>query len=233
MATNDERHERDLDAGDFSTWLDQVLGAIAGENDAQVPCGTCTACCTSSQFVHIGPDETETLARIPAVLRFPAPRLPRGHVLLGYDEHGCCPMLVDGACSIYEHRPRTCRTYDCRVFPASGIEVDEPDKALIAARVRRWRFDHDTDGERRHDAVRAAAVYLTDHAGELPDDLAPTTATHHAVLAVEAHDAFLPPDRTDGTDATDGTQRPAPPVGRGPALDDVLVAITRRRPPRP
>ena len=38
---------------------------------------TCTACCTSSQFVHIEPDETDTLAHIPAALRFPAPGTAR------------------------------------------------------------------------------------------------------------------------------------------------------------
>ncbi len=77
-----------------------LQGAIRGERGSEVPCGSCTACCTSSQFVHIGPDETDTLARIPAALLFPAPRQPPGHVLLGYDERGHCPMLVDGRCSI-------------------------------------------------------------------------------------------------------------------------------------
>ncbi|HET7720760.1 MAG TPA: YkgJ family cysteine cluster protein, partial [Acidimicrobiales bacterium] len=101
-----------LPAGRFSTWLVRI--------GVDVPCGTCTACCTSSQFVHIGPDERDTLSRIPKALLFPAPGQPKGHVVMGYDERGHCPMFVDGACSIYEHRPRTCRTYDCRVFPAAG-----------------------------------------------------------------------------------------------------------------
>lgn len=137
--------------------------ALAGEADADVPCGGCTACCTSSQFVHIGPDEVDTLRHIPAVLLFPAPRMPKGHVLLGYDERGHCPMLVDGACSIYEHRPRTCRTYDCRVFPAAGVDAGEDGKEAIGRRVRRWRFDYPTEGDRgAHDAVRAAARFASD-----------------------------------------------------------------------
>jgi len=98
-----------LPAGRFSDWLVAVGRAIDGEQGSDVACGACTACCTSSQFVHIGPDETDALAHIPTALTFPAPGLPAGHVLLGYDERGHCPMLVDGACSIYEHRPRTCR----------------------------------------------------------------------------------------------------------------------------
>jgi Fe-S-cluster containining protein len=142
-------------AGDFSTWLDGMQAALRGEHDADVPCGSCTACCTSSQFVHIEPDETDALAHIPAALLFPAPRLPKGHVLLGYDERGHCPMLVGGRCSIYQHRPRTCRTYDCRVFPAAGLDADQP---AIAERVRRWRFAYPTALDRsRHDEVRRAA----------------------------------------------------------------------------
>ena len=34
-----------------------------------------------------------------------------------------------GGCSIYDHRPRTCRTFDCRVFAAAGVAVDA-DKPL-------------------------------------------------------------------------------------------------------
>src|SRR5262245_45885670 len=115
----------DLDGGDFSSWLATTQRAIRGDIDADVPCDGCTACCRSSQFVHIAPDETDTLAHIPPALLFPAPQMTRGHVVLGYDERGHCPMLADDGCSIYEHRPRTCRTYDCRVFAAAGVELDD------------------------------------------------------------------------------------------------------------
>jgi uncharacterized protein len=146
----------DLPAGDFSPWLDGMREALRGERDSDVPCAGCTACCTSAQFVHVAPDETDTLAHIPPALLFPAPRMPRGHVLLGYDERGHCPMLVDDRCSIYEHRPRACRTYDCRIFAATGVEVDD-DKPEIARRVRRWRFTFPTDADRaRRSEVRAA-----------------------------------------------------------------------------
>ena len=181
-----------LAAGDFSSWMTEVQGAIRGERVADVPCGGCTACCTSSQFVHIGPDETDTLAHIPPALLFPAPRLPRGHQLLGYDEQGHCPMLVAGRCSIYEHRPRTCRTYDCRVFPAADVVVDEADKAGIAQQVSRWRFSHPTAADRaQHDAVRAAATFLADRADRFPDGAGPRNPTELAVLAIEVHGSFL------------------------------------------
>jgi uncharacterized protein len=165
---------------------------LRGDRESAVPCGGCTACCTSAQFVHIAPDETDTLAHIPAALLFPAPGLPAGHRLLGYDEQGHCPMLVDNRCTIYEHRPRTCRTYDCRIFVAAGIDVGDADKAQIAQRVRRWRFSYqDESGLVRHAAVRAAAAFLAEHPDVLPGERAALSATERAVLAVEVHGAFL------------------------------------------
>jgi hypothetical protein len=195
----DAGHDPDLDAGEFSSWVGEMQGAIRGAGESVVPCAGCTACCTSSQFVHIGPDETDTLALIPAALLFPAPRMPRGHVLLGYDERGHCPMLVDNQCSIYEHRPATCRTYDCRIFPAAGVEVEGDDKALIALRARRWRFRFATRDDRvRRDAVRAAAAFVRGHTDVIPEERAPANATQLAVLAIEIHQAFLRNDEETG-----------------------------------
>ena len=190
---------RDLPAGDFSSWLAGMQQALRGRADSDVPCGTCTACCTSSQFVHIAPDEADALAHIPAELLFSAPRLPRGHVLMGYDQHGRCPMLIDQQCSIYAHRPRTCRTYDCRVLPAAGVELDEGEKVLISERTRRWRFSHPTALDRvQHDAIQAAAATLSDHRGQLPAGAVPMNATALAVLAVEMHESFLELDAQTG-----------------------------------
>lgn len=209
-----------VDAGEFGAWLDQFPGSVAGEHDADVPCGTCTGCCTSSQFIAIGPDETDALRRIPAALRFPAPGRPKGHVLLGYDERGHCPMLVDGACTIYEHRPRTCRTYDCRVFPAADLLPDEETKAAILERVRRWTFSYGgPDAEVRHDAVRAAAVAITGLAHTAPAGTVPSTTTHQAVLATEIHPLWL---ATDG--GTDELR-----VGE-PDATEIRAAIDARRP---
>ncbi|CAB4871162.1 unannotated protein [freshwater metagenome] len=186
-------HDHDaLEAGDFSVWLGQIQMAIRGEGESDVPCGDCTACCTASQFIHIGPDETDTLAHIPAPLLFPAPLLPRGHVLMGYDEHGRCPMLVDDRCSIYDHRPQTCRAYDCRVFVAAGVQADA-DKVLIVERARRWRFsfptllDHDL-----FQAVHAAAVHIRSRADESGAAGRPANNTQLAVAAIEQHERFLP-----------------------------------------
>ncbi len=163
----------------------------AGRADADVPCGECTACCRSSYFIHIAPDETAALRRIPAALRFPAPGRPKGHVLLGFDEDGRCPMLVDDRCSIYEDRPRTCRSFDCRVFAAAGLDPAEDGKPRIADRVRRWRFDVPTDADAGElAAVRAAAAFLRAHPESFPDG-APGRASDLAAAALAVHRLFL------------------------------------------
>jgi hypothetical protein len=132
---------------ELADWLVQLGRALDGEQDMDVPCGDCVACCTSSQFVLVEPADSAARSAIPAELLVPAPGLPDGHLLMGYDARGHCPMLVDGGCSIYEHRPRTCRTYDCRVFTASGVDpVDQPDIATAAAR---FELDGDPGLRRR------------------------------------------------------------------------------------
>ena len=191
-----------LDAGDFSAWLGSVLGAIRDHEPSAVPCDGCTACCTSSQFVHIDPDEADALAHVPAALLFPAPGRPRGHVLLGFDERGHCPMLVEGGCSIYEHRPRTCRTYDCRVFAATGIEPDGAQVA-IARRADRWRFgEADADGRAERAAVEAAVRSLDEGRTRLPTPV-PADPTQLAVLALDVHDVFLQRDEAGALSVVD------------------------------
>jgi Fe-S-cluster containining protein len=178
----------------------EIQPAIRSGGASVVPCGGCTACCTASQFIHIGPDEAKTRSLIPAELLFPAPRWPAGHVVLGYDERGHCPMLIDNRCSIYEDRPKTCRTYDCRIFPATGVAPDGDEKVLIARQALRWRFAFPSEADRvRFVAVRAAAAFLEEHADALAETAAPSTPTQRAVLAIEVHELFLGCDETGQT----------------------------------
>jgi Fe-S-cluster containining protein len=177
-----------VSAGPFLVWLGEIGAAIEGRGEADVACGECTACCRSGQFVLVGPEERDALAHIPAELLFPAPHLP-GHQVLGYDAEGRCPMLGERGCTVYEHRPRTCRTYDCRVFAASGVAADKP---LVAERASAWAFEHPTpEDASAHDAVRRAAAWLTEHADELPEQVRPPHPTAIAVLAVQIHAEFL------------------------------------------
>jgi Fe-S-cluster containining protein len=191
IAVADVTEQPTLPAGEFSSWLRNTRNAQAGDDGAEVPCGGCNACCKASYFIHIRPDETEALARIPKALLFPAPGLPRGNVVMGYDEHGHCPMLVDDNCSIYEQRPITCRRFDCRVFPAAGIATREDEKALVANRARRWKFSYPTESDRdQHSAVRAATKFLTERAECFPNGV-PNNSTQLAILAIKVYEVFL------------------------------------------
>jgi Fe-S-cluster containining protein len=176
--------ESRLDAGHLARWLADTRRVLAGQADAEVACRTCTACCRSSQFVHIGPDETDTLANIPRELLFPAPLMPRGYRVLGYDERGWCPMLTEAGCSIYEHRPRTCRMYDCRIFAATRVDLDDPDKQEIAVQSQRWDFSLAAAADRRERAAldRAARELATEWESSVD---APASATARAVLITQ------------------------------------------------
>jgi len=161
-----------------------------------VPCGECRGCCTSSLFIHVRPDESETLAVIPARLLVRAPGRPRGHTLLGFAEDGSCPMFKAQACSIYAHRPRTCRDYDCRMFAAAGIDAGDG-KDVINERVRAWEFSYESDAEQRaHDAVRAAAAFIQEERDSFPGGAAPTSPDQIAVLALKVYELFLEQTRS-------------------------------------
>ena len=215
-----------LAAGDFSSWMIEIRDAIRGNRASDVPCDGCTACCISSQFIHIGPDETDTLSHIPAKLLFRAPLLPRGHVVLGYDERGHCPMVNSSGCSIYEYRPKTCRTYDCRIFPATGIAVDD-DKPLIARQVQRWRFSFPSEADRsQHAAVKAAATFIREHSRRLPTGTVPTNATQLAVLAIQVHGVFL--RRYEGTGHITVVD-PHPDMVRAEVMRQIALQLPRRR----
>ena len=128
-------------------------------------------------------------------------------------------MLVDEQCSIYEHRPKTCRTYDCRVFPAAGLRVGDDAKILIDQQAARWRFGHTTPADRtKHDAVRVAARYLEHHSDVFADGTAPTNSTQVAVAAIELHGLFLRRDsESDETMIID------------PDPEEVRVELARRK----
>ena len=77
-----------LPAGGFSAWLRRTRRAQVEGGGVRVPCGECIACCTSSYFIHVGPGESGALRHVPKELLFPAPGLPRGNFVLGYDDQG-------------------------------------------------------------------------------------------------------------------------------------------------
>jgi uncharacterized protein len=192
-----------LPAGDFSSWLRQARKALREELGTDVACGDCTGCCTSSYFIHIKPHETEALSRIPKRALASAPGQPKGHVLMGYDARGQCPMLTSGKCSIYESRPQTCRSYDCRIFAAAGLLAGGDEKSLINQRVRRWRFSYPSEQDQlEHAAVQAAANFMREHAEYFPGGRVPTDPIQLAILAIKAYDVFLTGSRAEHSGST-------------------------------
>jgi len=121
--------------------------------------------------------------------------MPEGDRIMGYREDGTCPMLDTGRrCTIYEHRPQTCRDYDCRIFAAAGIDAGGSDKHVINRRVRAWRFTYASEDERlTHEAVRTAASFVQERRSSFPGGRAPTAPTGIPVLAVKAYPVFLDP----------------------------------------
>jgi len=163
------------------TWLGSITAAISEGASSDVPCGSCDACCRASQFILVAADDIAARSAIPAELLFPAPGMPVGNHVMGYDSRGHCPMLSDAGCTIYQSRPHACRTYDCRVFAATGIDVGADGRAEVAARVERWQFDLSGGGAELLDALRAAGAYVSLHSAEL--GLPGTTAQAIAAIA--------------------------------------------------
>lgn len=181
-----------LPAGNFSEWLRDTETALrSGQAEANVPCGACTACCRSSMLIHIRPEETNAIARIPRELLSPARGWPKGHLMLGFNDRGHCPMLVDDQCSIYADRPQTCRRYDCRVFAATAIPLTTPPQPEIARRVAQWEFQYESDaGREEHRMVKRAAAFLRQNRDLFPPRFLPKPPAQVAALAIQIHRIF-------------------------------------------
>jgi uncharacterized protein len=74
--------------------------------DADVPCGTCAACCVHDR-VPLDPavDRLDLLSW----------EHDRGQAVLKRRADGACVHLDQG-CGVYDHRPQACRRFDCRVW---------------------------------------------------------------------------------------------------------------------
>lgn len=188
MTAVPETTDEPLPAGDFSAWLRQMRRALAGDGAMDVACGDCRGCCVSSYYVKVRPHETEALERIGSQHLEAG---PDGSQLLGFHANGHCRMLRDGDCSIYLHRPETCRTYDCRVFTAAAMDAG-PGKSVINRRVGLWRFDLPSEQARAEQrAVAAAARYLRQHPVRFPGGHVPSRPSEVAVLAIKVYEVFL------------------------------------------
>jgi Fe-S-cluster containining protein len=187
----------EIPAGRFSEWLRQMRAALAGNADMDVACGDCRGCCTSSYFIKVRAHEQAALEHIGEENLRPVPAATNGAQLMGFDEQGHCFMFANGGCSIYQHRPETCRTYDCRVFAAAAMNAG-PGKTEINERIASWRFDYPSARDRdEHKAVTAAANFIRQHVIRFPGGRVPSRPSEVAVLAVKTYQVFLDPPPSD------------------------------------
>ena len=109
-----------------TVWRNFERAARTG-GSVQVPCGGCTACCTSPRSV-------------PELSREEAGRLEhttdaKGRLRLKRKSDGSCVYLAEGKCSIYSSRPTVCQQFDCRVFLLLGCGTSDPS---IQEALRQW-----------------------------------------------------------------------------------------------
>jgi Fe-S-cluster containining protein len=181
-------------AGGFSAWLRAMRRSLAGGEGMPVACGDCVGCCTSGYFIKVRPHETAALRHIPSMHL--APGESDGTLYMAAKAGGHCPMFGRSGpqgfgCTIYPHRPETCRTYDCRIFTAAGTDAGEG-KSMINERIASWQFEYeDDDARREHRAVRAAASFLRQHPVRFPGGHIPSRAGDIAVLAVKCYAVFM------------------------------------------
>ena len=164
---------------------------MKGESSGDVPCGDCVGCCTSSKFVLVRPTDFEAISIIPEELLFPAPGLPKGYQLMGYDEQGHCPMFKSGKCSIYELRPETCKQYDCRVLAATGANIEGESKEIVET-ITSWQFEFsDNESRNKEKALKRAMLFLKENSEFFPRGYIPNTDSQISALAVRIYKEFI------------------------------------------
>ena len=92
---------------------------------AYVPCDGCTACCRGEQII-LHPedgDDPSQYETVPAKRSGGLDRIEEiyglkydGALALKQKPNGDCIYLGEKGCTIHDHRPAICRTFDCRKF---------------------------------------------------------------------------------------------------------------------
>jgi hypothetical protein len=140
QATVDEQPLASLDAGRPAVWYAQRVITKTVTGEANVPCGTCTACCRTYNAVVLQPDEpTEGLKLVPGTRQLQKQA----------DGMRCVHLMADGKCEVYARRPRACRDYDCRTWYFAGVmpPADEENIEPLRRAIRRWRTHIETEDD--------------------------------------------------------------------------------------
>jgi Fe-S-cluster containining protein len=134
-------------------WLDEWRRFASGQADVpSVPCNGCQQCCWSTRVAVEREEETpEDLAHLEFAEDERGWRLQKR-------ADGACIHLGASGCTVYPHRPRACRHFDCRVFSLvqSEYAIDEEQRHFAP----RWIF--------RFDDAEDKAIMMAAQLGVLP-----------------------------------------------------------------
>lgn len=103
---------------DYNIIRINLTSIVSDEPEENVPCGTCTLCCEKLS-PYLSPEEVAS-GLYPLSLIQPTEEQIKQNPNIGpivslyRKKEGGCGMFVDGKCSIYDIRPKSCRQFDCR-----------------------------------------------------------------------------------------------------------------------
>lgn len=117
--------------GSAATIARHLERRIRDGSDASVPCNGCNACCRSKIL--------NAEVRAAELERFPDAVWSdkNNSYVLPKLEDGSCTRLIDGRCSVYSERPKSCSAYDCRFHLLIGKVPDSNDPVMQEA-VLQW-----------------------------------------------------------------------------------------------
>lgn len=90
-----------------------LVAPLANGEVANVPCGSCTACCRN-EFKLLIPEAGDDVSAY-QVEWVDIPKLGK-RAMLANKPNGECVYLTESGCSIHDRAPRICRAFDCRRF---------------------------------------------------------------------------------------------------------------------
>lgn len=162
--------------GSVTSWLRRYRKAMLSGAGTNVPCGECTACCRSNEYIVLQADEVERFDGV--VIN------PDGEPSIQTLPDGRCPYLdEEKGCTIYDERPQNCRNFDCRTM--LFCRTLPGDRPLIAEAIRQWEPAYRTvEDHVTGIALRLAATALYDE-GKSADIAA-------ALAALGEYERFLP-----------------------------------------
>jgi Fe-S-cluster containining protein len=106
-------------------------------HEATVNCGHCTACCRDAPLIVLTEGERpEPFDKMVRIVVECDDGKEKSFWLLPHQPNGDCYYLRDGQCSVYEQRPKMCRTFDCRFIALKPNDFDMSDEVVKAGNKR-------------------------------------------------------------------------------------------------